>query len=196
EKQRAAIARALVLNPPVLLLDEPTSNIDADSVELVEQVLTERAAAGATVIMTTHNHHSAYRLADVIVPLGAGRVQPLSVNIVRGQMEDPGDGHIGRFRVTTGQEILCPAISGTYTTAVIRMDDIILSREEITTSAQNHLPGTVTTVTETRDQLFRIELDCGFPLRVVITARSVSEFGVTPGTRLWASFKASAVRVY
>ena len=196
EKQRAAIARALVLNPPVLLLDEPTSNIDAASVELVESVLTERAAAGATIVMTTHNHHSAYRLADTIVPLHAGRVQRSSVNILRGHMEAPGDAHIGRFRVTFGREILCPAISGTFTTAVIRMDDIILSREEITTSAQNHLFGTVTSVTEIPGELVQVELDCGFPLRVVITARSVAEFGVTPGTRLWASFKASAVRVY
>lgn len=196
ERQRVAIARALVLEPEVLLLDEPTSNIDMASVEAIEAVLRSLAEAGTAVIMSTHNHASAYRLADTLLPMRAGRLMPLRVNVLPGIALDPGDAHIGRFQVAGDRQIFCPASTGSYSRAVIRMEDIILSPRQMASSAQNHLPGTVGAVEAAGHELVRVDLDCGFPLSAMVTHRSVDELKIAPGAQLYATFKASAVRLY
>lgn len=55
EKQRAAIARAIVHNPPLLLADEPTGNLDQENVEAIIALLQDIHANGTAVILTTHN---------------------------------------------------------------------------------------------------------------------------------------------
>jgi lipoprotein-releasing system ATP-binding protein len=77
EMQRAAIARALVNRPQILLADEPTGNLDADSGRAILQILTRlNREDGLTIIMVTHDAAIAER-ADRIVRLAAGRVDPL-----------------------------------------------------------------------------------------------------------------------
>ncbi len=62
EKQRFALVRALLLEPPVLLLDEPTGALDQASVGRVEQVIRARLADGVAVVMVTHDDALAQRL--------------------------------------------------------------------------------------------------------------------------------------
>jgi ATP-binding cassette subfamily B multidrug efflux pump len=72
QRQRLALARALVGNPPVLVLDDVFASVDtAKEEEIIEHL--RSAAAGRTVLMTTHRLRAA-RAADRIVVLGAGRV--------------------------------------------------------------------------------------------------------------------------
>jgi lipoprotein-releasing system ATP-binding protein len=62
ERQRAALARALINNPPLLLADEPTGNLDEANSARVEQVLLELVRAhNATLILVTHDQHLAQR---------------------------------------------------------------------------------------------------------------------------------------
>ena len=64
EMQRVALARALVVQPRVLLLDEPTANLDPYNVGLIEDIIkTINAERGTTVIIVTHNVFQAHRLA-------------------------------------------------------------------------------------------------------------------------------------
>ncbi len=196
EKQRAAIARALVLRPAVLVLDEPTSNIDYGSVRTIEAVLRELADSGVAVVVSTHNMASAYRLADCLVPLAAGRRQRLAVNLLRGRAVPSEDGHIGVFRTNYGPEVFCPAGWEGAGTAVVRMDDIILSTGEMVSSAQNRFRGTVVAVEPIEHDLFCVELDCGIPLSCSLTYRSVEELGIASGAAIHAAFKASAVKLY
>jgi UDP-glucose/iron transport system ATP-binding protein len=63
ERQRMALIRALALQAPVLLLDEPTGALDHDSTDLVEALLRERLTAGTTILMVTHSVAQAERLA-------------------------------------------------------------------------------------------------------------------------------------
>jgi ABC-type multidrug transport system fused ATPase/permease subunit len=72
EKQRIAIARAVLRNAPILILDEPTSSLDAASERLVIDAL-ERAAGGRTTLVIAHRL-STVRLADRIVVLDQGRI--------------------------------------------------------------------------------------------------------------------------
>ena len=74
ESQRLALARALVLDPEVLLLDEPTANLDPAGVALVEGLVKKLRRRGTTLLLVTHNVFQARRLADKVVFLLAGRV--------------------------------------------------------------------------------------------------------------------------
>ncbi|MDH5607824.1 MAG: ATP-binding cassette domain-containing protein, partial [Anaerolineae bacterium] len=64
EMQRVALARALVFQPRVLLLDEPTANLDPYNVELIEGIIRGIHAQGTTIILVTHNVFQARRLSD------------------------------------------------------------------------------------------------------------------------------------
>ena len=73
EQQRVAIARALVVRPSVVLLDEPTGNLDSSSAEDVLEILGRVGAQGATIVMVTHSSEVAER-AGRIVRLADGKV--------------------------------------------------------------------------------------------------------------------------
>lgn len=62
QQQRAAIARALANDPPLLLGDEPTGNLDSSSAEVIFSLFTELAAAGTTVLMVTQDERLAMRV--------------------------------------------------------------------------------------------------------------------------------------
>jgi ABC-type phosphate transport system ATPase subunit len=64
ERQRLALIRALALDPCVLLLDEPTGALDAESTALVEAELRARLAQGTSILLVTHSPEQAARLAS------------------------------------------------------------------------------------------------------------------------------------
>jgi tungstate transport system ATP-binding protein len=74
EIQRVAVARALAVNPDVLLLDEPTANLDPRNVRLVEDLVNERRARGVTIVLVAHQVFQARRLADRTALLLDGRI--------------------------------------------------------------------------------------------------------------------------
>ena len=74
-RKRAALARAIALDPELLFLDEPTSGLDplgAD--DLDELVLNLKAALGPTIVMVTHDMDSLWRVSDRVILIGQGRV--------------------------------------------------------------------------------------------------------------------------
>jgi ABC-type multidrug transport system ATPase subunit len=88
-QQRAAIARALVHRPEVLLLDEALTGLDPEGAERLCEFLAEFRAAGGTVIATTHSPADALRIADRAHLLAGGRLseaQPLA-GLDAGRME-------------------------------------------------------------------------------------------------------------
>ena len=74
EQQRLALARAWVLKPQVLLLDEPTASLDPAATKTVEALLERISAGGTKIIMTTHDLGQARRLADEVLFLHRGRL--------------------------------------------------------------------------------------------------------------------------
>lgn len=74
EQQRLAIARAWMLDPEVLFLDEPTANLDPGSTHAIERIVDTIHAAGTKIVMVTHNLGQARRLADEILFLHGGRL--------------------------------------------------------------------------------------------------------------------------
>jgi len=74
EQQRIALARAFLLDPQILLLDEPTANLDPHSATIIEQALQTRTKGKSIIILATHNLSQAKRLADEIVHIHDGRI--------------------------------------------------------------------------------------------------------------------------
>ena len=74
EQQRVMLARALALDPEVLLLDEPTSALDEAARDGVERTLAELARAGVAMVLVTHDRGQAERIASEVVELRDGRV--------------------------------------------------------------------------------------------------------------------------
>ena len=74
QQQRLAIARAFVLKPKVLLLDEPTTNLDPAAARGVEELIGAIGAAGTKILMTTHDIAQARRLAADVMFLNDGRL--------------------------------------------------------------------------------------------------------------------------
>jgi ABC-2 type transport system ATP-binding protein len=73
-KQKVALAGALIHDPRLLMLDEPLTGLDAASARQVKDILAERVAGGATIILTTHILEVAERIADRIGILSHGRL--------------------------------------------------------------------------------------------------------------------------
>jgi tungstate transport system ATP-binding protein len=74
QQQRLALARAWAIEPDILLLDEPTANLDPGAKREVERLIDALADDGVTVVMSTHNLGQAKRLATRVAHLEAGRL--------------------------------------------------------------------------------------------------------------------------
>jgi ABC-2 type transport system ATP-binding protein len=73
-KKKLLLARALLHDPPVLYLDEPTANLDIHSVAIVHRILRERVKAGKTVLLTTHNMNEVEQICDRVGILARGKL--------------------------------------------------------------------------------------------------------------------------
>lgn len=87
QQQRVAIARALINNPEILIADEPTSNIDEDSVRNLMDLLHELKAEGKTIVVSSHD--PVFRsYGDVLFNLNRGRLEGTFYPNLRGKQEE------------------------------------------------------------------------------------------------------------
>jgi tungstate transport system ATP-binding protein len=78
ETKRLGIARALVIEPEVFCLDEPTANLDQKNAEIIEQIIFSMKTAGkSTIIVVTHDPAQARRLGDQPLVMDNGKIVPL-----------------------------------------------------------------------------------------------------------------------
>lgn len=215
ETQRVAIARALVTEPELLLLDEPTANLDPVSVSKIENILEKVIAEyKMTVFMSTHDMIQGQRLANRIGVLISGKMlqigspdniflSPNSTQVA----EFVGVGNMLAGTVTSREEGLVTvnvngnpveAVSdhavGEKVYVIVRPEDITLTLSRDRSSARNAFEGQITKMTPL-GPLVRIELNCGFPVMVTITASSARDLDISVGKRTSASFKATATHI-
>lgn len=74
QKQRLCLARALAMKPKVLLLDEPTANIDPVNTLKIEEALRSLREEGMTIVLVTHMPHQAVRVSDHMIVMYNGEV--------------------------------------------------------------------------------------------------------------------------
>ena len=102
QKQKVAIARAIVHDPPVLMFDEPTSNLDVLASREIRQFMVESRARGKCVIFSTHVLHDAERLCDRVTIIHQGRVVASGPTAeVRGAHQDLEDSFLAVVGATT-----------------------------------------------------------------------------------------------
>ena len=179
EARRVALARALVLEPEVLLLDEPFAGLDAPTrAALVEDLGGILRADRVTTVLVTHERGEAQALADRVAVLMEGRVRQLdeTARVFYAPVAED----VARF---VGVETL---VMGRV---VGRADGA-----RVVSSARNTLDGTVVRVSASM-YATHVIVDVGFPLVAAVTPRSVDELALRPGARVRAVFKASAAHL-
>ncbi len=96
ETQRMAFARAIVYDPEILLLDEPTSNLDPANVAKIEEIIKRiRDERGTTILIATHNIPQVRRIADRVGVLLNGEL--IEVNSIEGIFTEPEDERSAAF---------------------------------------------------------------------------------------------------
>lgn len=215
ETQMVAIARAIAIEPEVLLLDEPTANLDPISTSRIEELLTNIIHHyDTTIIMATHDMSQGQRLAGRIVVLINGEIH--QTGGLREVFASPRDRDVAEFVgietiidgviVASEEGVIAIDIGGKVIEAVsdyatgeevyvcIRPEDITLALSQVSSSARNSFEGEITLVVS-MGPLTRVEVDCGFPLVVLVTKRSAEEMGLAKGKKVYATFKATGVHV-
>jgi iron(III) transport system ATP-binding protein len=96
QQQRAALARGLVMEPPVLLLDEPLSNLDARlRAEMRREIRDLHRGLGITILYVTHDQREAFEMATNIVIINEGRIEQKGTP---GEIQnDPAPGFVREF---------------------------------------------------------------------------------------------------
>lgn len=216
EQQRVAIARSIIVNPQILLMDEPFSALDPASRDIfISDMKKVQAEEDLTIVQVSHSRDEVYALADNIAVIIDGRLE--CIGDVGDVFDRPATIETARF---TGIENMFEAtvvskengvalidIGGRGITAVtdsepgeevmacIRGTDItILKCDGTESSARNRFDGKVTDI-HFNGPVAKIGIDCGFYIVAVITDRSVKELGIKKGEDIAISFKATAVHI-
>src|SRR2546429_3750604 len=198
EVQRVAVARALAVEPDVLLLDEPASSADHAAAQTLYRALAEeRARRPLAVCLASHQLEDAYRWADDVRALAQGRLSPVTPeNLFRVDLPatasggDLKHGFVGTIEIAATTDKTGPAILAVPPT------DIFVSREPLASSARNLFTGRVTRLAHQRPGAVQVTADVGVELVAVVTEEAARDLGLTPGGPVVFSFKASAVRVF
>src|SRR3989440_415098 len=197
EVQRVAVARALAVEPDVLLLDEPASSADRAAAQTLYRALAEGAARRPlAVCLASHQLEDAYRWADDVRALAEGRLSPVTPeNLFRVELPSSGSGELKHVRVGTIEIAAATDKTGPAILAV-PPTDIFVSREPLASSARNMFTGRVTRLAHQRPGTVQVTADVGVELVAVVTEEAARDLGLTPGGPVVFSFKASAVRVF
>lgn len=219
EAQRVSLARALILEPRVLLLDEPLASLDP---LLKEQLTSDFASilrdAGVTVVWVTHDQDEALIVADEVAVMNAGRI--VTVGAADDVMSLPHDAWTAAFLgveaplsgtvVERDKDLVWIGCCGAKVAAVgpfpvgmavdfsVRPEDVLLVADDLempVSSARNRLLATIADMSP-RGATFHVVLDAGgarFASSVSRTA--AAELELSPGKPVLAVFKATAVRV-
>lgn len=196
ERQRIALAQILVLSPKILLMDEPTANIDTQSILTIEETLkTIHKNHAPLIIITTHSLNQAYRLSSNIISMVEGRITDfLHENVFFGNVETRCDTSLQTIKIAKTVEIMLITAKTGNIYVAIDPENIIISNTLVNTSARNHFNGTITKI-EFTGQNVRLLIDIGAPLYAVITKQSYKDLGLNLGTQVCANFKVNSVKV-
>ena len=216
EAQRTSIARALVLEPEILLLDEPFAALDPASREALLQdfhsILKESAI---TAVFVTHDREEAFGLAGRIGVLRQGRLaqvgaredvfrRPVSDDIAEivgvenrlpGVVEDCGNGLTG-IRVNHNRfKIVGQYRPGAQVLVCLRPEDIVIGCENSTTSDCNRLTGMITRLS-TGVMHQRITMDCeGMQVVSLMDRKAFCGLELAEGKKATATFNSSAAHI-
>lgn len=190
EQQKVALARAIISNPDVLLMDEPFSYLDHSSELLLEQFIHDYVTEqGKTLIFSTHNRLQGIAIADEVISLVKG--QPVNtplINVFQGELKGQ--------QFNTGKiKILLADNDQAYQHVSIDPQEIVLSTQPLISSMRNQYQGKVTAIADEQGKI-RISILAGELFQVLITPQSLKELDISLGTILWVNFKSNALLAF
>jgi len=218
EAQRTNLARALALEPEVLLLDEPFDGLDAPTRDALmrdlDAILRETSV---TTIFVTHDRDEALRLSDRVAVMINGNIRQAGSpqEVFSSPIDAETAAFLGVETIALGRLVSCQdglvtiEVAGRRIEAVetgpltpevlvcLRPENVIIepvAGGPAASSARNHLAGTVQKLEKLGAQV-RLYLECGFPLAALVTAQSADDLDLRVGSAVMASFKASAVHL-
>jgi molybdate/tungstate transport system ATP-binding protein len=211
EKQRVSVARALMVNPKVLLLDEPLSALDPGFREEVRRSLKRlHQSSSVTFFMVTHDFAEALSLGGRAGVMNDGRVE--QVGSIEDIFQRPGSTFVADFvgmknlfaahfedtkAVVQGLEVELgrePANSRGY--IAIRPEDIVISREPLASSMRNSFRGVVTGLVD-QGFYYEVHVRAGtVTFKSLVTKSSVFELELQEGNDVFLSFKSAAIHTF
>ena len=217
EQQRVALARVLVIDPDVLLLDEPLSALDPGTQDATRKILKSiHSDSNLTVIHVTHDQTEARILADRIAVMMDGRIVQVGTpdevfdkpvndevahfvgveNVLKGEVIESSNGVCVLDIGGKVLEAVSECAIGDTVYACLRPENVTLSKTGINSSARNSFEGRLLEV-ERMGALVRakVDMDGSFLLNAFVTNQSADELGLMRGETVVVSFKASAVHV-
>ncbi|MBU1122866.1 MAG: ABC transporter ATP-binding protein [Candidatus Omnitrophota bacterium] len=195
ERQRTALAQVLVFSPQILLLDEPTANVDTYNIFAIEEALkmfyNQRKPL---MIISTHSLNQAYRLSSNTISMNEGKIIDfLHENVFFGKVAST-DKELQTMKITDTAEITFITKKRGNIYIAIDPENIIISKNTVNTSARNHFKGVIKKA-EIYGPCVRLLIDIGIPLYVTITSQSFKDLGINLGAMVSASFKVNSVKV-
>ncbi|MHA2188862.1 MAG: ABC transporter ATP-binding protein [Candidatus Thorarchaeota archaeon] len=218
EQRRVSLARAVVLNTDILLLDEPTADLDLESARIIEDVLIKiNKERNTTIIVSTHNmfqaeaisHRTAIIQQGMIERIGLAReilgdeidrlhVDGLVKNTFSGKavLQESGSRIRHLLKVDLGNKVFIEALGSREGDVTVRFSpqDVIVSKEAIMSSARNSILGKVAEIEEINSVVF-LTIDVGVEIVAQITKSSLERFEIKSGDSVYVTFKASSVIV-
>jgi molybdopterin-binding protein len=214
EKQKVALARALVTEPKVLLLDEPLSALDPATREKMQGELREmHRKVVVTIIHVTHDFEEAIALGHRVAVLNDGCIAQMGTP--EEFLRRPSSEFVARFALSRnifsgrviGMEDGCALIDigGTKLRATteakgemrlsLRPEDILISKEPLQSTARNCFLGVVSDITD-RGSVIYITVTLPPDFVCIITRQAFDELKLRKGIEVWITFKASAIHVF
>jgi tungstate transport system ATP-binding protein len=194
EIRRVALARAIVIEPDVLLLDEPAGAADRAAAMALYAVMATERERGTAVCFTSHHVEDAYRWSDDLRTLTAGRLGEVAPeNLFRASLP-PGAGAkeaaIGPLTLTVVSSREGPV------SISIPPEEILVSVRPLASSARNEFAGTVVRISEHDQDRITVTVDVGIDLAARVTRAALRELDVHVGTPVVLTIKALAVQVH
>jgi len=213
EQQRVALARALALNTKLLLLDEPTANLDPKNAYIIEEIIaTVNRESKATIVMATHNMFQAKNLPQRIALITNGKISEVGTpteifgslsktlisfaaleNTFNGSAKVTEDGTTV-VDIGNGVQIEATVQRHGKISVFVSPEDIILSERRFTSSARNVFKGKIVEISDL-GSVVKLKVDVGKPFTVQITKRSFNEIRLNLNTKVFLAFKASSVQI-
>lgn len=198
EVQRVALASRLALRPRVLLLDEPTANVDEASAQLVmEAAVSATKEYGTTVIVATHDLAWLYEMSTDVVSLYHGRIVGSGAeNLLQGRWSLSGGYMVREF--TDGQAVFAyPAPSGRPNAAMLNSADVRVAAERPRPAAEtNVVAGRIVQMTlERASDSVIVSIEVGENvLKTRMEAAELNRLALCPSKAVYLSFSYSALR--
>ena len=213
EQQRVSLARALVLNREILLLDEPTVNLDPKNVSIIEEtIIRVNKEKKTTIVLATHNMFQAEAISQNVALILDGTVKQTGTrqdifgnsnkyltsfsrleNVFSGDATINEDG-TSTINIGDNLNIYASFYRKGKVSVHVRPEDILVSTESFHSSALNVFSGIITAISD-HGSVVWLSVDAGRKFSAQITKKSLTAMKLSIGSKIYLTFKASVVQI-